>query len=229
MYYQKAVKIPTFNLGEAEDQPQYAVTFHNSLTHSGNPYLLLHSSSDPNSPPLAIAEKAGRLGQRAEITLPAISGSGSEGVVSEEMSAHISFTSVSYAFVVDSGSGRREKFEWRSSKGGEVKALAADKHAVGRKLVRLTAEADGVGGTRAVRDQGATSDGREIVAVWVDNPKWSGNKAGTFQFLGSGTTGELGESFGVMAVATAVRIWEMMNETSLQSAATGFLGDGNSG
>ncbi|KAK9424664.1 hypothetical protein SUNI508_03540 [Seiridium unicorne] len=228
MYYQKAVRIPTFNLGETEDQPALAVTFHSSITLSGNPYLILHSTADPESPPLAIAEKAGRLGHRAEITLPALSGHDSDEATAEEMSAHVSITSVAYAFSVETRPGYREKFEWRSSKGSEVRALSTDKHAVGRKLVRLDTEADGVGGTRAVRDQGATSDGREVVAVWADNPKWSGNRAGTFQFLGSGTAGQLGERFSVMAVATSVRIWEMMNEASMHSAATSSLGAGNS-
>ncbi|KAH8202108.1 hypothetical protein TruAng_003686 [Truncatella angustata] len=225
MYYQKAIRTPTFNLGESEDQPLLSVTFHQSATYSGQPYLILHSSADPGSPPLAIAEKAGRLGQRAEITLPGLEGS--EGVSTEEMGAHISITSVSYAFTIETGDGQREKFEWRSSKGSEVKSLSSDKHPAGRKLVRISVEA-GVGGTRAVRDEGATSDGREIVAAWADNAKWSGNKAGVFQFLGSGATGELGERFSVMALVSAVRIWEMINEKSLQSAATPGLGAGYS-
>lgn len=234
MYYQKAVGNPTFNLGESEDQPHLCVTFHSSLTFSGNPYFLLHSTANPGSPPLAIAEKAGRLGQRAEITLPAVTGPDegpdAEDVETEEMKAHASLTSVSYTFSVETAPGLREKFEWRASKGNEVKALVEGKvhHASGRKLVRLATEADGVGGTRAVRDQGASSDGREVVAVWADNPKWSGNKAGALRFLGSGASGALGGRFAVMAIATSIRIWEMMNESSLQSAATGSLGAGNS-
>lgn len=227
MYYQKAVRTPTFNLGESEDRPSFAVTFHTSGgAVSGTSYLLLHSTADPESPPLAIAEKVGRLGHRAEITLSGLPGSDQ---ATEEMGTHVSITSVSYTFSIETGHGRREKFEWRSSKGSEVKGLSSDKHPTGRKLVRLDTEADGVGGTRAVRDQGATSDGREVVAVWADNAKWSGNKAGVLQFLGSGASGVLGERFGVMAIVTAVRIWEMLNETSMQSAATSSLGAGNSG
>ncbi|KAI0163083.1 hypothetical protein BJ166DRAFT_285094 [Pestalotiopsis sp. NC0098] len=233
MYYQKAVGNPTFNLGETEDRPHLSVTFHSSLTFSGNPYFLLHATADPDSPPLAVAEKAGRLGQRAEIALPPVKGpdSGPDAgdVERAEMKAHASLTSVSYTFSVETAPGVREKFEWRASKGNEVKALVGGDrhHASGRKLVRLATEADGVGGTRAVRDQGASSDGREVVAVWADNPKWSGNKAGALRFLGSGASGVLGGRFAVMTIATSVRIWEMMNESSLQSAATGSLGAGN--
>lgn len=228
MYYQKAVRIPTFNLGETEDRPSFAVTFHTvGGAVSGTSYLSLHSSADPDSPPLAIAAKAGRLGHRAEITLPGPSEAEGDGsVATEDMGAHVSITSVSYAFSIETSPGRREKFEWRSSKGSEVRGLSSDKHPTGRKLVRIGTEADGVGGTRAVRDQGASSDGREVVAVWADNAKWSGNKAGVLQFYGSGATGALGGRFGVMAVVTAVKIWEMMNEGSLQSAATGSLGAG---
>ncbi|KAI1846470.1 hypothetical protein JX266_007367 [Neoarthrinium moseri] len=224
MYYQKAVRIPTFNLGAEEDQPAFAVTFH-TVGHSSSPQLVLHSTADPGSAPLAIAERTGRLGHRSVVTLPAPPGPGSEAEsVTEEVHAHVSITSVAYGFSVEVGEGasaRREKFEWRSSKGSEVKSLGSGKGSPGRKLVRLSTEADGVGGTRAVRDQGSSSDGREVVAAWADNPKWSGNKAGGFQFLGSGATGELGDRFSVMAVATALRIWEMINESSLQSAATG--------
>ncbi|KAI0137395.1 hypothetical protein BJ170DRAFT_605712 [Xylariales sp. AK1849] len=234
MYYTKALRTPTFHLGEQEDKPLYAATFHSGFQKKGS-HVVLHSTPDPDSPALASAERIGRLGHRSLVTLPGPE-PGSASVV-EEMHAHVSITSVSYSFAVEVGQGadvrhknpeiRREKFEWRSSRGGEVKHLGSG--TVGRKLVRLYVEADGVGGTRAVRDQGATSDGKEIVAVWADNPKWSANRTGGFQFLGSGATGELGERFGVMAVITAVRIWELINETSLQAAATGSSAGGSAG
>jgi hypothetical protein len=226
MYYTKSSKNPTFfHLGEHEDQPLYAVTL--SLDFAGkSSHLTLHSGPEPDSPALAVAEtsRVGRITHRSLITLPGY-GVGSETTTTEGLSAHPSgLTSVSYSFSADVGRGggreqdvRREKFEWRTSRGGEVKNLDTGP---GRKLVRLSTESDGVGGTRAVRDPGATSDGREVVAVWADNGRWRENRTGRFQFLGSGATGELGEGFAVMAIATALRIWELGNEASLGGAAS---------
>lgn len=78
---------------------------------------------------------------------------------------------------------------------------------LGDGRVRLHGEAEGIGGTRAVRDAGTASDGKEIVAVFSDNYKARSTKLAKFRFLGTGTTGHLGPRFAVMAVTTALRIW----------------------
>lgn len=232
MYYTKSAKNPTFfHLAEHEEQPLYAVTL--SLDIAGkSSYLTLHSGPDPDSPALAVAEtkRVGRITHRSLITVAdpgSTTTTTTTTTTTEGLSAHASgLTSVSYSFSADVGRGggggggqdlRREKFEWRTSRGGEVKNLD---RGPGRKLVRLSTEADGVGGTRAVRDPGATSDGKEVVAVWADNARWRENRTGRFQFLGSGATGELGDGFAVLAVATALRIWELGNEASLGGAAS---------
>ncbi|KAH8677487.1 hypothetical protein BX600DRAFT_129489 [Xylariales sp. PMI_506] len=215
LYYLRSVPDRSiFHLGTEEDRPLYAVTFHTSFTEDLR--VVLHSDADADSgiTPLAAAfQKPGRRDSTIQLT-------GFPTAETEELLAHAGLISTAYTFEIEIGpQRRREKFEWRPSKGSEVKGLIASSgrgvSGLGRKLVRLSAESDGVGGTRAVRDTGASSDGREVVAVWVDNPKWTMNRAGAFQFLGTGATGDLGERFRVMAVITALRIFEQNNEISL--------------
>ena len=112
----------------------------------------------------------------------------------------------------------RERFEWRKSRGNEVKQL--DKINSGWKLVRIHSEADGVGGTRRARDAGASSDGKELVAVFAEVSGWSTSKVVKFKFLGSGATGEMGARWSLMAVMTALRVWDMQNGLSESAAAT---------
>lgn len=233
MFYQKAVDAPTFNLGAEQDRPVCSVTFHNDPGFSTNPYLVLHATPNPASPALTYAERLST--HRSDFVLPAPKSFDGDGrTVTESLHSHASLTSVTHEFGVEVAGGGRERFEWRASKGREVRALLAETagggvsppgrgrfKALGAKLVRLSAEADGVGGTRAVRDAGASSDGREVVAVWADCPRWRANRAGTLRFLGTAATGGLGERFQVLALASALRIWELENESSLQSAAVG--------
>ena len=76
--------------------------------------------------------------------------------------------------------------------------------------MRLYGEAEGIGGTRAVRDVGTSSDGREVVAVFAIH---SGEPVKcAFRFLGTGAAGHLGARFALMAVMTALRIWDYQTE-----------------
>jgi hypothetical protein len=105
-----------------------------------------------------------------------------------------------------------EQFEWRQSHGNEVRIL--DNHGWGYKLVRLQASAatpssmppdedpaksEGKKPAAAQQD-GMTSDGKEVVAVWADSSEWSKRKLGKFQFMGSGASGELGDDWARFAV-----------------------------
>lgn len=121
----------------------------------------------------------------------------------------------------------RERFEWRKSRGNEVKQL--DKLNSGWKLVRIHSEADGVGGTRRARDAGASSDGKELVAVFAEVSGWSTSKVVKFKFLGSGATGEMGARWSLMAVMTALRVWDMQNGLSESAAATAAGATGGGG
>ncbi|XXH05722.1 hypothetical protein Hte_012158 [Hypoxylon texense] len=134
-----------------------------------------------------------------------------------------SWKHVQYPFSAEVGLGkdvRREDFEWRRSRGGEVQQL--DKHAgYGWKLVRLSSEATGQGGERAARSSGATSDGKEVVAVWSHSSSWSASKVFKFQFLESGATGVLGDSFALIALASALKVWyvEFVEATAAAASA----------
>ncbi|KAI1767468.1 hypothetical protein GGR53DRAFT_481993 [Hypoxylon sp. FL1150] len=110
-----------------------------------------------------------------------------------------------------------ETFEWRASEGQEVRVIHPHPRAHGYKLVRLRKRGPGGGrgGKRDVRQEGETSDGREIVAVWstVDSriPEvfWNKKRPFTFQLCGSATTGELGDDFSLVALMTALKIYSI--------------------
>ena len=78
---------------------------------------------------------------------------------------------------------------------------------LGDGRVRLDGEVEGTGGKRAKRAVGTTSDGKEIVAVFSDNYEARNTRLVRFRFLGTGAAGHLGPRFAVMAVMTALRIW----------------------
>ncbi|KAI6086376.1 hypothetical protein F4821DRAFT_260067 [Hypoxylon rubiginosum] len=104
-----------------------------------------------------------------------------------------------------------ESFEWRVSKGSEVRDIGGE-HAHGWKLVRLGREGPGggSGGGRGKRQKGETSDGKEVVAVWGTTSRTFSSddrRPFTLLFYGSGKTGELGEEWRAVAIATAVRLY----------------------
>ncbi|KAF7537374.1 hypothetical protein G7054_g3779 [Neopestalotiopsis clavispora] len=205
-YYQwKFTK--TFHLGESRDHPLYAVRTHSGW--SGSPGIVLHSGPSDKDPPLAAAGQETQWSKHSIIVLPPLPGSDAASST-EFMRTNVGWKHTSYPFSIEVTSGatgrlKREGFEWRQSHGGEIKQLG--KCSRGWKLVRLSAEAAGPGGEREERAHGASSDGKEIVAVWAFYSGWSMTKSFKFQFLGSGLTGELGERWSVMAVITALRMW----------------------
>ncbi|ETS72934.1 hypothetical protein PFICI_15326 [Pestalotiopsis fici W106-1] len=205
-YYQwKFTK--TFHLGESKDHPLYAVRTHSGW--SGNPGIVLHNGPSDQDPPLAAAGQENQWSRHSFIILPPLPGSSAESST-EFMRTNVGWKNTSQEFSIEVGIGdnlKREKFEWRQSHGSEIKQLG--KCTRGWKLVRVSAEAAGPGGERNERAPGASSDGKEIVAVWAFYAGWSMTKSFKFQFLGSGLTGELGERWSVMAVITALRMWYM--------------------
>lgn len=195
----------TFHLGQSKDNPLYAVRTHSGW--SGTPGITLHNGPNDDDPPLAAAGNESKWSNHSIIILPPLPGSDAESS-SEFMRTNVNWRSVTYPFTIEVGEGRklrRENFEWRQSRGEEIKEI--DKHSRGWKLVRLGAFAQGPGGERSERSLGATSDGKEIVAVWAFYSGWSLTKSFKFQFMNSGLTGELGERWAVMAVITSLRMW----------------------
>ncbi|KAH7142590.1 hypothetical protein B0J13DRAFT_555821 [Dactylonectria estremocensis] len=206
--YHKGWTSKTYYLGEHEEQIRLTVTLHTQFGHK-KPFLILHDGNNPDGPILGTVTKESLMNAHTTITVPGRPGS-SFNPISEHLGCNIALTYFTFTFSFDVGIGkdtRRERFEWRSSRGGEVKAL--DKWSWGWKLVRLGA-GEGSGGSRSERSAGETSDGKQIVAVWAENSKWTMSKCGKFHFIGAGSTGELGEEWAFMAVMTALRLWDYL-------------------
>ncbi|KAI8964965.1 hypothetical protein F5Y11DRAFT_362880 [Daldinia sp. FL1419] len=202
---------PAFNLymttrrhyfiGEHQTHPLYAVVL--SPRYSPQPDVVLHGGPGEHTRALAVVDRD------LMVALPPLAGAGGRRV-EERFEAH-GLGDNTVVFTIETGpGGRREAFEWRRSRGEEVRVLGGRER--GWKLVRLRTDAPtGLGGQgRAVFGGGATAgDGREVVAVWA----WatmSLTKKLRFRFLGSGASGVLGERWAVMAVVTA--LWSFERE-----------------
>ncbi|KAI1480391.1 hypothetical protein F4774DRAFT_81909 [Daldinia eschscholtzii] len=221
-----------YRIGEHQSAPLYAVSL--SPAYSSKPDVVLHSGPGENSPALAAVERVG-FDRALTVTLPPIPGVGTGGggpggggvggggggggrlrrTLERVETPGFLGGEAPYTFVVETGPGlRREPFEWRRSRGEAIEALGG--RSSGWKLVRLRTDApsglggdgDGNGGPGPVFTGGATAgDGKEVVAVWA----WatmSMTKKLRFRFLGSGASGVLGERWAVMAVATALWVFE---------------------
>ncbi|KAH8648576.1 hypothetical protein BX600DRAFT_442862 [Xylariales sp. PMI_506] len=195
----------TYLLGEHQSQPLYAVALHTGW--SGKPDVVLHAGPDEKRfPPIASVD-ANTMSRSSTVTLPPVPGSGLDCATERAEFSGFGHGKESFSIEVDASGGRREAFEWRHSHGGEVDGLGG--RGRGWKLVRLAAS--GSGASRS-------SDGKEVVAVWA-NASMSATKILNFEFLGSGATGVLGERWAIMAVITALRIWDKERKARSSSAA----------
>lgn len=97
------------------------------------------------------------------------------------------------------GRGRTEGFEWRHTFGEEVGDLIGGGPAAGWKLVRTDLRSVAVGVP--------ASDGREVVAVWVDGRK-NLKEALRFRFLNSGAPDALGDTVIALDMQQLCLHWE---------------------
>lgn len=199
----------TFHLGPTAEEKLFAVSLPAGLFNS-KPSIILHDGPTNKHPALVTSrsDKWGRL-KPIEITLcPRPGNSRSSDSTEHLIPSSTSRTSAAFTFEVntDCKGTERERFEWRSSHGNEIKQLATG-HSYGWKLVRLTGPVHGAGGSRKDRDVGISSDRREIVAVMAHNASMSMNKGFRFVFFGTGLTGTLGEDWEVMTVVSAMQFW----------------------
>ncbi len=211
-------------LGEHQSQPLYAVSVHSGL--SGQPSTVLHSGPSTDLPPLAAADAA-MFGSSCTVDLPPlvvpVPGAGAAAspqttARQERMESSGGFVHRKMSFEIEVGGGgplRREAFEWRHSRGPEVAALGSA--GGGWKLVRLGGAGPGVGAGR-----------EEVVAVW-SNVRMSLTKLLQFRFLNSGLSGVLGERWAVMAVITALRMWDREMRQRRRGAAGGAAAGGDGG
>ena len=207
-YYQWKFTM-TFHLGLSSDERLYAVSTHSTL-FSKRHTITLHDGPSDKDPTLATltGEMYGK-NTPFVMTIPTPPGTHQHPRV-ENMTGNNSHNHVSTLFSFELSGPKnglpRERFEWRTSRGKEIKELA--NHSYGWKLVRLSGPASGIGGSRDERDEGFTSDGKEIVAALAHSASWSATKGFTFAFMGSGLTGLLGEKWEIMAVLSAMQLWE---------------------
>jgi hypothetical protein len=181
-----------FTLGEHEESPFYSVTMHTGW--SGNPHVVVHTTPDPDSPPLATAQ-FGRWSHAFTVTLPP---TGPNSPPSE-LRVEPNFMKTKWAFSVEvaapGGGFRTEAFVWKQSKGSEVNALPST-WGSGKKLVR---------------------EGSDEIVAACTNGGMSMSKKFCFLFVGAGATGELGERWAVMAVTSALGIFEMERRMRAQA------------
>lgn len=113
-----------------------------------------------------------------------------------------------------------ERFEWRHTRGNEVKELEG-KFAYGYKLVRLSTRNSALGGDRKERKNGYTSDGEEVVALVGFNITRISSKIFTFLFINSGLSGAFGPLWEVTALASAFYLvyYEVIKASAAASAA----------
>ncbi|CAG8390889.1 unnamed protein product [Penicillium salamii] len=211
----------TSHLGPTAEQKLFAVSTHTTV-FSHKPSVVLHDGPTNQHPVMAtaLADRWGRI-RPIELTLPPRpDGPYATEIVESLVPSSSKLTTPTWTFEASVGpkGTTREKFQWRSSHGAEIKNLAG--HSCGWKLVRL-AETASVGGSRKERDVGSTSDGLEVVAIIAHNASWSMTKGLRFAFLGSGLTGTMGETWEILALTSALQLWyiDVQNNTAAASAA----------
>lgn len=112
-----------------------------------------------------------------------------------------------YWFELDVGSEssrRMERFEWRRSRGKEVESLEVAKWGWKLVMVSTSRRNSNEKQPRHLREDGFASDGGEVVAVW--GSKYGLYTLGHFELRGRGLSGELGETFALMALASSITI-----------------------
>jgi hypothetical protein len=197
--YSVSVLGRTYQLGEHQDAPIYMVTTHTGW--SGNPDVMLHTTNNSNSPPLATANFK-TFSHDTTIMLPPLNAQSraTEAVMIGSM--FMRTFSFSVEVPAPAGQLRSEPFEWRHSRGEDVGKLGSV-WGRGWKLVRTA----GQGG----------AEGNEVVAVFTTGTV-SLTKKFCFKFIGAGENGSLGERWAVMAVISAMAIWEKERRKKNNSA-----------
>ncbi|KAM4059645.1 ATP synthase alpha chain precursor [Hirsutella rhossiliensis] len=176
-------------LGESKSEPCSLV----SMPGGWYGELILYNGPTVEAAPVAVVRSGRKMGFHDSIELAA--SRPEQQPTREELRCQSNGWSMSYAFVtmVDSTS-LPEKFEWRSSRGDEVRGLGEQSY--GWKLVWLSHQ-------------------DEVVAVGTEAAlSLSLSKAGAFQFVGRGASGELGDAWAVMAVVSFLRIVQRQMQTA---------------
>lgn len=196
----------TLQVGAERDHHMFALHLHSNMSLFGRPALTLHVGPTKDGPRVAMVKDATLNPLRSHdfdvIIPPPGSGRLLDGDEHVKVPVRCDIIDIyrAYKFSVATGPGDRqlERFEWRHTFWGDEVGDLIGGLAAGWKLVRLDRDASGNGGT---------SDGKEVVAVWATGKKTL-KEAMKFRFLNAGVTGELGQSFGLAAVVSAMGMWD---------------------
>lgn len=207
----------SYTLGEHRSQPLYAVAMHSGL--SGQPSTILYSGASDQTAPLGTADgTALSSATTIELFLP-----GGAGPCTYQAESGGGFAHRTLRFDVEvggGGNGGRETFEWRHSKGDEVRALG--KQLQGWKLVWLGSGGGGGGGGSSSSSAGGpkSSDGNGVVAVWAHG-HMSRSKFFCFQFVGSGLGSGMGDRWTLVTILTALRMWDRERAQRVHTVSVG--------
>ena len=176
---------------KSSSDPFFYISIHSSFR--SKPDITLHHGRSKAAHPLASAEFKG-WSSTPHITL----GSTRYGAApTEALKTEGFFHRLHYFSLYLEGEGRRERFEWKSSCGPEVRALG---HSTGMKLVRVQT--------------------REVVAAYAD-VSFALYKRGKMAFLDRGNGREgLGDEWRVMVIMTLLAILEQRRIAASTNAAT---------
>lgn len=197
----------TLELGIERDHPLFAVRIHSNLSLFGRPAVVVHAGGTKDGPRVGVVKDATLNPLRPRDFDVFIPPAGETRMDDEDDSRNVKvevrtvlldvFPPHKFSVAVGGEKGQVEAFEWRHTMGKEVTDLSGGM-AAGWKLVRL--------GAAAIVEEG-TSDGLEVVAVWVSGRKTL-KEAMKFRLLNSGASGMLGDSFAYAAVVTALGMWD---------------------
>ncbi|OQO04743.1 hypothetical protein B0A48_09666 [Cryoendolithus antarcticus] len=180
--------------------PPVLTSYHHiGLSSTGS--IAIHSGADTKTSVLASTKSENTFRERSTLTIAAHDGLAE---ISERLDVHKSFGPEQWTFVLAvplaEGEIGVEKFEWRSTTGPETTTSwgsGTGTRTRGWKLVRMDGpqrfDLSAKGGEE--RRAGWTRDGKEIVAVWVDDEfkMFTSGIVAKFGLLGSGVAGAEGD------------------------------------
>lgn len=172
-----------------------------------NPVIALHNGPTETAPLLAAVDYV-PMSDHMVVTLPpplTYPGFGSTAVRLEIVMGWTHYYTFTMEVGTAAGNVHMETFEWRHSSGNAIATLGGARD--GWKLVRMSTQPL-PGAPRPNPSLGfVSSDGREVVAMY-SGARMSVSKHLKFAFVGTGLSGALGERWSVMAVTSALGIWE---------------------
>ena len=204
----------TFYLGPSAEEKLFKAHQQSGGWHGTEPTIILNDGPGDEDPVLATAWGIS-LYQQFEVRMPQYKPAGGDGSANFDAKNGGAFivrvepiltkqNPSGYRFEIEVGSGkdtRRETFEWRNSRGDDVKELGG-RWSYGWKLMWLS----GPNGTPGASHGSTASDGKEVEAIFALGASWDLSKSFHFALHGTGLTGKFGEPWEVAAFMTGMQI-----------------------